>query len=65
MNFQRKLTLAILAGLLACTMAASATPLSLFLDRTERGLTAQSTTARVSRGGAGCRWTSPSTSTAP
>ena len=39
MNFQRKLTLAIVAGLLACTMAASATPLSLFLDRTERGLT--------------------------
>jgi hypothetical protein len=39
MNFQRKLTLAILAGLLACTMAASATPLTLFLDRTERGLT--------------------------
>jgi hypothetical protein len=39
MNFHRKLTLAILAGLLACTVAASATPLSLFLDRTERGLT--------------------------
>jgi len=39
MNFHRKLTLIILAGLLACTMAASATPLGLFLDRTERGLT--------------------------
>jgi hypothetical protein len=39
MNFHRKLTLVILAGLLICTLAASATPLSLFLDRTERGLT--------------------------
>ncbi|MEO6193413.1 MAG: hypothetical protein ABIS20_10405 [Thermoanaerobaculia bacterium] len=39
MNFHRKLTLMILAGLLACTTVASATPLGLFLDRTERGLT--------------------------
>jgi hypothetical protein len=39
MNFHRKLTLMTLAGLLACATVASATPLSLFLDRTERGLT--------------------------
>jgi hypothetical protein len=39
MNFHRKLTLITLAGLLACATVASATPLALFLDRTEPGLT--------------------------
>jgi len=39
MKFHRKLTLMILAGLLVCSTIASATPLSLFLDRTEQGLT--------------------------
>jgi hypothetical protein len=39
MNFHRKSLFMILAGLLVCSTMASSTPLSLFLDRTERGLT--------------------------
>src|SRR5437764_10307967 len=38
MNFHRKLTLMILAGLLACATAAFATHLAPFIDLTEKGL---------------------------
>jgi hypothetical protein len=39
MKFHRQLAFITLAVLLVCSTVASATPLSLFLDRTERGLT--------------------------
>ena len=52
MNFHRKLTLVILAGLLACTMAASATP-SPCSSTVPSGGSLSAMTARVSTGG-GC-----------